>query len=185
VASNKVPVTLTWQADDPNGDQLTYALYVKAADEQQWHLIKSKLLQNTFTLEADSLADGRYLARLVASDSESNPPGMSRETELVSAPFWIDNTPPMVTLLNQKVGSDGSEIHFQAEDNTSPLRTAEFATDGGDWKNIYSDDGIVDSRRESFTVKLGHLAPGEHIVTLRAYDTAGNAGVGKTVARVP
>jgi hypothetical protein len=185
VASNKVPVTLTWQADDPNGDQLIYALYVKAADEQQWHLIKSKLLQNTFTLEADSLADGRYLGRLVASDSESNPPGMSREAELVSAPFWIDNTPPMVTVLNQKVGSDGSEIHFQAEDNTSPLRTAEFAADGGDWKNIYSDDGIVDSRRESFTVKLGHLAPGEHIVTLRAYDTAGNAGVGKTVARVP
>lgn len=185
VASNKLPITLTWQADDPNGDQLTYSVYVKAADEQDWHLIKNKLLQNTFTLEPDSLADGRYLARLVASDAETNPRGMSRETELVSAPFWIDNTPPAVTVLDEKRVSNGIEVHFQAQDTTSPLRTAEFSVDGTDWKNIYSDDGIVDSRRENFTVKLQKLATGEHILTLRAYDTAGNAGVGKAVARVP
>jgi len=42
----------------------------------------------------------------------------------------------------------------------------------------------VDSRRETFTVRLEGLRPGEHVVTLRAYDTGGNAGIGKAVARV-
>ena len=42
----------------------------------------------------------------------------------------------------------------------------------------------MDSRRETFTVEVIGLAPGEHVVTLRAYDTAGNAGVGKAVLRV-
>ena len=178
-AANKVPITFTWQADDPNGDPLTYALYVKAADEQEWHLIKDKLPQNTFTLEPDSLADGRYVARLVASDGESNPSGMARDAELVSAPFWIDNTPPAVRVLEQKLSAGGVEIRFQAEDSTSPLRNAEVSNDGKDWKDVYSDDGIVDSRRETFTVRFEGLQPGEHIVTLRAYDTGGNAGVGK------
>jgi hypothetical protein len=184
-AVNKVPITFTWQADDPNADPLTYALYFKAADEQRWHLVKDKLLQNTFTLEPDSLADGRYVARLVASDAGANPQGMGREAELVSAPFWIDNTPPAVRVLDQKQLAGGVEIRFQAEDSTSPLREAEVSTDGKDWKNIYSDDGIVDSRRESFTIRLGRLGPGEHVVTLRAYDTSGNAGVGKAVIRIP
>ena len=82
------------------------------------------------------------------------------------------------------MSTGGVEIRFQAEDSTSPLRNAEVSNDGKDWKDVYSDDGIVDSRRETFTVRFEGLQPGEHIVTLRAYDTGGNAGVGKALARV-
>ncbi len=32
--AGKAPITLAWQAEDPNGDQLIYALYVKATDER-------------------------------------------------------------------------------------------------------------------------------------------------------
>lgn len=71
------------------------------------------------------------------------------------------------------------------QDETSPLRSAETATDGDEWHEVYSDDGIVDSRLETFTVKADKLAPGEHILALRAFDTAGNAGLGKAVVRVP
>ena len=39
----------------------------------------------------------------------------------------------------------------------------------------------MDSPRETFTVKVAKLEPGEHVITLRVYDTAGNAGVGKAV----
>jgi len=42
----------------------------------------------------------------------------------------------------------------------------------------------VDSRAETFTVRAEKLQPGEHLLTLRAYDTAGNAGVGKAVVRL-
>ncbi len=181
----KIPITFSWQADDPNGDQLVYSLYVKAVDEQEWHLLKDKLRQTTYLLEPNTLADGKYFARLVASDEESNPPAMARRTELISAPFWIDNTPPQVRVLKQAATSRGSEVQFQAEDATSPLRSAEVAIDGKEWRSIYSDDGIVDSRVEIFTVEVPKLDPGEHIITLRAYDTAGNVGVGKALVRFP
>jgi hypothetical protein len=82
------------------------------------------------------------------------------------------------------VTGDTAEIQFTAEDDTSPLRSAETSQDGKEWKTILSADGIVDSRRETFTVKLAHLTPGEHIVALRASDTSGNIGVGQAVIHV-
>jgi hypothetical protein len=42
----------------------------------------------------------------------------------------------------------------------------------------------MDSRSESFSVKFDALKPGEHLVLLRTYDTAGNIGVGKAVVRI-
>jgi hypothetical protein len=181
----KTQTILSWQADDPNGDQLVYALYVQASDEQAWHLLKDKLHQTSYTVASNALPDGKYVARLVASDEEDNPPQSARSAELVSAPFWVDNTPPQVRILKQEVGASGGVVQFQAEDLTSPLRGAEVATDGQEWAEILSDDGIVDSRQETFTVRLGKLGPGEHIVALRAFDTAGNAGLGKAVIRLP
>ena len=181
----KAPVTLTWQADDPNGDQLIYALYVKATDEQEWHLLKGKLHQASYTIEPSALPDGKYVARLVASDEESNPPNSARTSELQSAPFWIDNTPPEVQLLKLTATGSNAEVQFVVEDSTSPLRGAETSLDGKGWQDVFSDDGIVDSRKETFTVKLSHLDAGEHILALRAYDTAGNPGVGKAVIRIP
>jgi hypothetical protein len=179
------PTVLTWQAQDPNGDQLTYSLYARATDENEWHLLKDKTHQTIYTLEPNTLPDGKYVAKLVASDSESNPPSMAREDSLESAPFWIDNTPPQVRVLSQSVTLNVAEIHFQASDDTSPLRAAEVSQDGKEWCDINSDDGIIDSRTETFTVRTGNLSPGEHVIILRAFDTAGNAGLGKALVRIP
>ncbi len=182
--SGKSPITLTWQADDPNGDQLVYYLYIKATDEQDWHLLKGKIHQTTYTIDPTTVADGKYVAKLVASDEESNPPNMERKSELLSAPFWVDNVPPDVEVIKQTVTGSSAEVQFSAQDGTSPLRSAETSLDGKDWHDIISDDGIVDSRKETFTVKLPSLAPGEHVLVLRAADTSGNVGVGKAVIRV-
>jgi hypothetical protein len=184
-APAKAPITLTWQADDPNTDQLVYAVYVKATDEQEWHLLKDKIHQSTYTIDPSALADGKYVARLVASDEESNPPNLERKSELLSAPFWVDNTPPEVNILSQRVTGTAAEVQFSAQDSTSPLRSAETSLDGQDWRDVLSDDGIVDSRKESFTIKLTHLSPGEHVLALRAADTSGNIGVGKAIIRIP
>ncbi|HLY62328.1 MAG TPA: hypothetical protein VKV95_16420 [Terriglobia bacterium] len=184
VGGIRTPTTLSWQVDDPNGDQLVYSLYLKAEDEQNWHLVKDKLHQTSFTLDPQGLADGKYVARLVASDEESNSPAEARKADLLSAPFWIDNSPPEVRVLKQTVTGDSAEIQFRAEDATSPLRAAETTTDSKDWGVISSDDGVVDSRVETFTVRVHNLEPGEHIIALRASDTAGNIGVGKAVIRI-
>jgi hypothetical protein len=181
----KAPTTLSWQADDPNGDQMVYSIYVRATDEQEWHLLKDKLRQTNYTLEPNILPDGKYVARLVASDAESNPPEAARSGELLSVPFWVDNTPPRVRIVQQEVTGDRIQVQFEVQDETSPLRSAETATDRDEWHEVYSDDGIVDSRLETFTVKADKLAPGEHILALRAFDTAGNTGLGKAVVRIP
>ncbi len=179
------PTTLTWKADDPNGDTLVYTLRVRGADEQEWHLVKDKLQQTSYTLDPNSLADGKYVARLTASDEASNPPETARSVDLVSAPFWVDSTPPQVRTLKQQVAAGVAQVTFRAEDSTSPLSKAEASLDGEDWRDVQSDDGIVDNRSESFTVRTPKLDPGEHVLTLRATDTAGNVGVGKAVLRVP
>jgi hypothetical protein len=121
------------------------------------------------------------VARLVASDEESNPPQLERKSELLSAPFWVDNSPPDVEIIRQAVTGSTADVQFSAEDGISPLRSAEISLDGKNWHDILSDDGVVDSRKETFTVKYPHLAPGEHIITLRASDTSGNIGVGKAI----
>jgi len=182
--AGKTPVTLNWQADDPNNDVLVYSLYVKGTDEQEWHLLKDKLRQTNYTIDPSTLPDGKYVARLVASDEDSNPPEKARKSELLSAPFWVDNTPPQVRVLRENVTAGSAEVLFAVEDSTSPLRSAETSIDGKDWKDLRSDDGIVDSQKETFTVRPSKLEAGEHVVSLRAYDTAGNVGVGKAVLHI-
>ena len=105
----------TWQADDPNGDQLVYTVYVRATDEREWHLLKDKIHQATYTIDSTALADGKYLARLVASDEESNPPNLERKPELLSAPFWVDNTPPTSKSLRQTVTGSTADVQFSCE----------------------------------------------------------------------
>ncbi len=183
--AGKTGTALNWQADDPNGDQLAYSVYVRAEDEVEWHLLKDDLRQTNYAVEASTLADGKYVARVVASDELSNPAALARQAELASAPFWVDNTPPTVTARRTEASAASVQVQFQAQDRTSPLRQAEFSVAGEEWQDAISDDGIVDSRDEIFTVKPGRLEPGEHVISLRAFDTAGNAGVGKAVIRVP
>lgn len=181
---DKPPVMISWQATDPNHDQLTYSLYLKSADEREWHLLKDDLRETNFALRPDSLPDGEYQVRLVASDKASNPSDLALQTELVSAPFWVDNTPPEIKVISQNVQGNNAVVHFEAESKTAPLRQAEVSTGESNWKQILSDDGIVDARHETFTVKLRNLKAGEHVILLKVLDTAGNAGVGKAVVEV-
>ncbi len=180
----KSPLSFNWQGDDPNGDQLVYSVFVRAADEQEWHLLKDKLRQTNYTAEASSLPDGEYVARVVASDEESNSPDTARTGELLSAPFWVDNTPPVVSIAKSDISGDSVQVQFHVQDTTSVLRGAEVSLDGKDWHDALSDDGVVDSKQEAFTVKLNKLGPGEHIIVLRAVDVTGNVGLGKAVVRI-
>ena len=55
----------------------------------------------------------------------------------------------------------------------------EVALDGGEWRPARSADGVLDERAEAFGSALpAGLPAGEHMVSVRAYDEAGNLGVG-------
>lgn len=181
---SKNPVTLSWKASDPNGDTLEYSLYVKSTKEKKWHLLKDKIKSTSYTIDPSSLADGQYRALLVASDALSNPPATARTDRMMSTSFWIDNTPPAVTVEQKVVKGNSAVVHFHVEDIASPLQNAQSSVDSKHWQDIQPDTGIIDSRTETFTVKADKLAPGEHVFTLRAYDVAGNVGVGTAVVEI-
>ena len=169
-------LALSWTAEDYDNDTLSYTLHFRGEGERSWKLLKTGLSEPAYTIDGDTLADGRYYFRVTATDAPANPPAEARQAELISAPVRIDHTPPAVTLTRQ-----GSTIVVRATDATSPLRRCEMSLDAQPWMVVESEDGVTDSVSETFRLELGPLTPGEHLLTVRVTDAAGNAGLAKMV----
>jgi hypothetical protein len=174
-------INISWVAEDADGDRLVYSLWFRGEGEREWKLLHTNLHENSYAVDGDALADGKYFFRVVASDREVNPPDLAREAELVSSPVLIDNTPPVVTAGTPRKTASGIEVKFEAVDAASPLRRCEYSVDAGIWIPLEAEDGVIDSRHETFAVRLDHLSAGEHVLMLRAVDSANNAGLAKVI----
>jgi sugar lactone lactonase YvrE len=181
-AANQV-LNIAWQAEDAEGDRLVYALHFRGDGERDWKLLKSGIHETTFQLDGDVLADGRYLFRVTASDREANAPAAAREGELAGGAVLIDNTPPVITAGEVRRAGAALELDFEASDATSPLRRAEYSLDAGPWIPLEAADGVIDSHHETFRLRMPDVAPGEHVLVLRAVDSGNNAGLRKFVIR--
>src|SRR5205814_9576747 len=60
--------SLQWQAEDRNGDTLEYAVYYRPLNETNFRLLKDHIRETFYTVDCASLADGRYVFRVIASD---------------------------------------------------------------------------------------------------------------------
>ena len=176
-------INVTWVAEDTDGDRLVYSLHFRGEEEQEWKLLRGDLHENTLSFDGDALADGKYFFRVVASDHEVNPPASARTGELVTAPVLIDNTAPAVTIAPVRRTPLGVAIEFEASDAASPLRRCEYSLDAAAWVPVEAADGVTDSQTESFVLDLRNVPPGEHLLVVRAVDSAGNAGLAKVVLR--
>ena len=176
-------INISWQAEDPDGDRLIYNLHFRGEGEQEWKLLKGNTNDSSYLLDGDVLADGKYFFRVVASDRDVNPPASARDAELISSPVLVDNTPPVVTAMAPRRIGSAVEIEFEAVDSASPLRRCEYSVDAGHWIPLEAADGVIDSPREKFLLRLDNVAPGEHLVVLRAADSGNNAGLLKIVLR--
>jgi hypothetical protein len=178
---NSTQMQIAWQADDADGDKLVFDLYFRGEGEKDWKLIRSQIYDYSLLLDPDVLADGRYWFKVVASDRPSNAREYAHETEFISAPVVVDNTPPVIVPGAVSRHDDRVEIDLAAEDKTSPVRRCEYAVDAGAWQPVEAVDGVTDSLKESFHVQLEKLKPGEHLIVFRVYDSAGNVGLSKVV----
>lgn len=166
-----------WQAEDRNSDTLEYAIYYRALNEQTFRLLKDKLRENFYTIDGATLADGRYVIKVVATDAPDNPPGQKLTGERLSEPIDIDNTPPVVKLVGQpQLTRDSVRVVFSVDDATGKVKKADASIDGAAWVPVFPDDGIADSGQETYTVEFGLLGPGEHTISLRSFDSSGNVG---------
>jgi hypothetical protein len=172
---------LSWQADDPDGDKLVYEVDFRGEGERDWILLKKDLHDNTYTIDGDALADGRYFFKVAASDREANAPAAAKESDLVSSPVLIDNTPPVIRIQSAKRAGPGADVNFDAQDGGSALRRAEYALDAGQWTPVAPVDGILDSQSETFRLHIDAVPVGEHLLVIRVVDSGGNTGLAKVV----
>lgn len=170
-------LTLSWVAEDPDSDVLQYELEFRAEEEREWKPLKREMTEAVHSIDADTLADGRYLFRVRASDELSNSRSTARTAVFESVPVLLDQTAPQV-----EARLEGDVLTIRARDEASPVRRVEYAVNAGRWVIVDAADGIYDSLEETARseVKLG---AGESIVTVRVFDAAMNVTLKKIVVR--
>lgn len=172
-----------WTAEDRNGDKLEYDIYIREISEKDFVQISKGLSENFYSLDGLALRDGRYVLRIVVRDTPSNPVNTALYGEFQTEPFYVDNSPPVITV-NPAIKSKPLTITFSATDKTSYIARAEYSIDGGDWQSIAPADGIADSPEENFVLELPIMAAGTHLITLRVFDSSGNIATASETVRI-
>ncbi len=166
--------TVMWRGTDPNGDALRFRVEARLEGGTRWFKVAADLDAPALTWDTNPLPDGRYRVRVVASDDDANPLGEGRSGEGLSAPFTIDNTPPEVKTLNAHGEAGAVVFEGQAADVSSTISRIEVALDDGDWRLVIPDGGMADRPAVSFHGRLPAVEPGDHTLSVRAVDAAGN-----------
>ncbi len=180
----RAATSLQWTAEDRNGDRLEYAVYYREASEANFKLLRDNLIDNFLTIDGQTLADGRYIFRVTARDSLSNPENLALSGERMSEPVDVDNTAPIISPIGApQINGERGRVMFEATDAASFVNRAEYSVNGGEWQTVYAEDGISDSPRERFTIGIPLQTAGEYAVTLRVFDANGNAGNARVLMR--
>ena len=172
-AYQKGLLTFTWRAQDENRDQLVYDVFYRREGDTAWKPLKKELSDEIVVWDTSSVPNGRYVLRVVASDTPSNAPATALSGALESTAFDIDNTPPVITLTSVNRQGGRMVIAFEVRDDNSTVQKAEYSLDGDRWQTIYPKDGIPDSRVEQFELTLDGDS-GAHGVIIRAADALNN-----------
>ncbi len=162
--------TLRWKAEDPNSDELRFALAFRpegeASGESEWLEIAEDLETSYWSFDSTALPDGLYRFQVTASDRRGNPEDEALEGERTSALVTVDNSPPELEEATRR----GDGIEATVVDRLSPLRRVEVSVDAEVWTEVPAADGLLDGRRESFSID----APPGALVLLRVTDAALN-----------
>jgi sugar lactone lactonase YvrE len=162
--------TFVWRAEDPDEDRLQYDVWYRREGETDWKVLKRGIWDSLYTWDTTAVPDGTYVVKVVASDAPGNAPNGALTAERESAPFEIDNTPPMIDVAIP--GQTPGKALFIVRDSHSPIQRVEYSTNAGGWKLLYPVDGLLDSREERFEMPRDPASTSP--IVLRASDTMGN-----------
>ncbi len=174
----KPRVTIKWKADARDDDDLIYRVQVRpeAGDEKQWIELGEPgelVTKKEYKWEIDSVPDGTYVAAVTASDEPSNGTRHALTDQIVSHPFTIDRKRPTVDGVSVK----DREVSGTARDEGSYVHDVMFSVDNGPFRAASPQDGLYDSKAESFELTLPDDIPaGRHTLIIRARDLFGNMG---------
>ncbi len=176
--------TASWEALDPNGDALSFDLFLKSDDEDDWKLIEKGVLRRTLhTWDTAAMTDGVYRLKVRATDRPANPKESALAASAESQPFTVDHTPPEFTRVDVSSSAGMLTVSGVVTDAASQVMFVDVSVDYGAWKPAFADDGMFDSRSESFRLVVEGLEEGEHAVSVRAADRSGNPVVVRKLSR--
>jgi len=167
---------LEWVAADANKDRLQYKLEYELAGSGMWLTLEDELDQKHYEWDTLRTPNGRYTVRVTATDAADNSAGSAMTATRMSNPILIDNAAPAIGTIHMEPENAIVVITTTVEDVLSPVAGVHYSVDDeSQWLMALPDDLIYDSTSESITIKIPDLAPGRHVVTLRAVDGCGNA----------
>jgi hypothetical protein len=170
--------TFQWKADDPNGDSLVYDIQYRAVGDTRLRTLRRATSDSVLAWDTTTVPNGRYVLKVTARDTPSNPESLSLAGDKESAPFSVDNTPPVVTAT--VIAGTPARVRAVAHDDSSLIRKAEYTVDGGRWQEVHPTDGINDALEETYEISPGVLpAPAPHILVVRATDLLGNVATAR------
>jgi hypothetical protein len=188
---DRTAITARWGAHDDNGDDLTFALYLRGDGEHVWRLLKDNITDKAYTFDQTLIPDGGYQMKVVASDAPSHTPADALMGEKISDRFEVDTTPPLITALKAAEtipcakAPCAAQVTFDAEDAMSAVVKAEYSLDAGPWQYVEPVGALSDSKREHYDFRIPEAAfngkAGEHLLAVRVYDRHENVGLAKTV----
>ncbi|MGQ9579113.1 MAG: hypothetical protein ACUVWQ_10880 [Candidatus Aminicenantales bacterium] len=169
--------TFRWEAEDPNGDDLLFEVWLRREGEKDWRELVDKWIEPIYVLDVTTFPDGVYELKIVAVDSPSNPVDKELKGEKISQPFLIDNTPPAIKNVSVQIKAAALELGFEAEDSLAAIARAEVLVRPEEWRVVFPVDGITDSPRETFQVKLPLKPEADRTIVIRVEDSHGNVAV--------
>jgi hypothetical protein len=169
--------TLQWRADDENDDELVYDVLFRREGESAWKILRKAVPDTILVWDTNTVPNGTYFVKVVASDGPSNSAGTALTGELEGSAFDVDNTPPVITVAGVRVDRGRTIITFDVKDDQSPVQRVEFSEDGQRWRAVFPADGIADSRQEHYDLVLDGALPARGL-TLRAVDSMNNVETG-------
>jgi WD40 repeat protein len=169
--------TFVWKADDDNDDRLQFDILYRREGETNWKVLHRGVTDPIFVWDTTSVPDGTYFVKVSASDALSNSPGAALVGELESVSFDIDNTAPRIELQPATRTGARTTITFTVRDDQSSVQRVEYSLDASRWRLAYPKDGIADSRREDFEVRLDEGEAARSVI-IRATDAMNNVATG-------
>lgn len=169
--------TVLWKASDENGDNLLFSLYIRREEESQWRVLRDKWKEKIYVFDTLTFPDGVYFIKVEASDVLSNPQGTELKSEKVSSPLVIDNSLPVVKNFQAAREKNQLRVTFSAEDSMTPIEEVHYLLRPDAWKIVFPEDGICDSKQESFRLNINLPSQSDNLITLKVKDSHGNMGV--------
>ena len=171
---NKGYVTLRWSASDANNDPLSFKVEIKLQNGGTWRVLKDKLQDRYYAFDSTVFPDGKYIARVTATDAPGNVGAEALTNALESDSFTIDNTPPEI--LDLKIGGSGTakhQISFTAKDALGWIDKVEYSLNGSDWMLLQPVNKVTDSQSLNYQFEVDS----NQTVAIRVFDEYDNVTV--------